>query len=221
MALGRNATSDHPLLMVVELIGNDVCTPSHDPNDMTLPADFYANLVNFTLSLDQRVPAGSKLVAFGVVQGSLLYDTLGDRIHPIGVTYERVYNLLNCLGVNPCFMWLNSNATLRQMGDQRAAELNLMWPKVFADVAPKLKNIQGLQYYDFPAAEILDNYKRQGGDPAELIEPVDGFHPGQLFHAYLGDWLYNHLLQDHPTWLGPINPNNDIIRQMFGDQGGY
>lgn len=220
-ALGKNSSADHPLLLVTELIGNDVCSPHHGPDSMTTPQEFYDNLVQFITNLDTRVPPGSSFVAFGVVKGSILYDILSQRIHPIGVTYERVYNLLNCLGANPCYMWLNSNATLRQMGDERAAQLNLMWPQVFKDLTGKLKNIQGMQYYDFPAKEILDNYKRQGGDPASLIEPVDGFHPGQLFHAYLGDWLYGHLLKDHPDWLGPINPNNDVIAQMFGEQGGY
>lgn len=197
-ALGRNATQDHPLLMVVELIGNDVCDTHPDPSSMTTPAEFYANLMEFLPNLDARVPPGSHLVALGLVKGSLLYQTLGQRIHPIGVTYERVYNLLNCLQINPCYMWLNSNETLRQMGDQRAHELNQVWRQVIKDVQPQLKNID-LQFYgvlishslsvfdsqllltlsfvhsDFPAQEIMTSWKNQGHDPAELIGMLHTF----------------------------------------------
>lgn len=33
--------------------------------------------------------------------------------------------------------------------------------------------------------------------------------------------LWDKLMNDHPDWLGPINPNNALIESIFGDQGGY
>jgi len=39
----------------------------------------------------------------------------------------------------------------------------------------------------------MNKYIEEGGNPKDLIEPVDGFHPGQKFHAMLADWLWNAL----------------------------
>jgi len=32
-------------------------------------------------------------------------------------------------------------------------------------------------YYDFPIKKIMEEWVKEGHDPADLIEPVDGFHP--------------------------------------------
>jgi len=37
----------------------------------------------------------------------------------------------------------------------------------------------------------------------------------------LADKIWEHLEAEKPEWLGPVNPNNDLITQLFGDQGGY
>jgi len=54
-----------------------------------------------------------------------------------------------------------------------------------------------------------------------MIEAVDGFHPAQTMNAMFGDWFWQQLTQDHEDWLGPPNPNNDLITSLFGNQGGY
>ena len=36
-----------------------------------------------------------------------------NRTHPLGITYEAMYDYLNCLGISPCAGWMNSNATIR------------------------------------------------------------------------------------------------------------
>jgi hypothetical protein len=33
--------------------------------------------------------------------------------------------------------------------------------------------------------------------------------------------MYQHLSEQYPSFLGGINPHNDQIEKMFGDQGGY
>jgi len=33
--------------------------------------------------------------------------------------------------------------------------------------------------------------------------------------------LFERLAAEHPDMVGPINPNNDLITKLFGDQGGY
>jgi len=61
-----------------------------------------------------------------------------DRIHPIGayrgdVTYAQFYDFFNCLEVSPCFGWMNSNATWRNLTSERAFELNVVYNEVFSD----------------------------------------------------------------------------------------
>jgi len=40
-------------------------------------------------------------------------------------------------------------------------------------------------------------------------------------NAMFADWFWAQLQQDHEDWLGPPNPNNDLITNLFGNQGGY
>ena len=60
-----------------------------------------------------------------------------------------------------------------------------------------------------------------GGQAYELIEPIDGFHINQLAHTIAADVYWDILMTQRPQWLGPINPHNDDITRIFGDQGGY
>ena len=53
---------------------------------------------------DKLLPNGSYVMMSGLADGRVLYNSLHDRIHPIGrlnndVTYPDVYNYLNCLEV--------------------------------------------------------------------------------------------------------------------------
>lgn len=61
----------------------------------------------------------------------------------------------------------------------------------------------------------------QGGQPWQLIEPVDGFHMNQIANALAADEYWKFLTRKHPDWLGPVNPFNDEITRIFGNQGGY
>jgi len=53
-ALKRNQTTDNPLIMFLELIGNDVCKKSFD--GMTKPADFKLRITKLLNYLDETVP---------------------------------------------------------------------------------------------------------------------------------------------------------------------
>lgn len=70
-------------------------------------------------------------------------------------------------------------------------------------------------------AQAMKIYVARGGDPANLIEPVDGFHPGQLGQALSATYLWGLLQKRVPHWLPPVNPHNADIVRVFGDQGGY
>ena len=99
------------MLVFLELVGNDVCVDSFD--EMTTVEHFKANILKILAHLDNTIPKGSHLVIFGLADGDLLFDYLHDRIHPLGVKYSNVYDLLNCLKISPCWGWLNTNETVR------------------------------------------------------------------------------------------------------------
>lgn len=110
-ALTRDPKNDHPLLMFLELIGNDVC--SKTPSGMTTPDKFEYNILRLLDWLDSTVPAGSHLWIYGLADGDILYENLHNLTHPLEVTYATVYNFLNCLKISPCAGWLSTNATAR------------------------------------------------------------------------------------------------------------
>lgn len=93
--------------MFMELVGNDVCSKSFD--GMTTVAEFKTNILKLLNHLDNTVPAGSHLMILGLADGELLYDNLHDTLHPLNVTYAKVYDFLNCLKISPCWGWLNTN----------------------------------------------------------------------------------------------------------------
>jgi acyloxyacyl hydrolase len=76
-------------------------------------------------------------------------------------------------------------------------------------------------YQDFPIDEGIQRWVKMGGEPWQLIEPVDGFHTSQYAHAIFTDIYWEHILSERPNWIPPENPFNDQIIKIFGDQGGY
>ena len=98
---------------------------------MTTPQEFYQNVVRATDYLDTVLPKGSHVTFMGLADGRVLYDAMHDRIHPLGstrndVTYEDLYNYLNCLQISPCWGWLNSDPYWRERTQLRAWELSEM-----------------------------------------------------------------------------------------------
>jgi acyloxyacyl hydrolase len=121
----RSQELDKPVLVSFALIGNDVCSGHPDYwNHMTQPEDFYDSVLSSLEYLDTVLPSGSHVMLIGVAHGSVLYDTMHNRTHPVGTQYENLYDWLNCLEMSPCLVWMNSNETIRNAGDARAAELN-------------------------------------------------------------------------------------------------
>ena len=52
------------------------------------------------------------MVVEGVADGRILYNYMHNLTHPIGgMTYSTFYDFLNCVGVSPCWGWMNSNET--------------------------------------------------------------------------------------------------------------
>jgi len=53
---------------------------------------------------------------------------------------------------------------------------------------------------------MIRRAEAMGYTAADLIEPVDGFHPNQLANALLTDIILENIQKDHSDWFGPINP---------------
>ncbi|GAM17791.1 hypothetical protein SAMD00019534_009660 [Acytostelium subglobosum LB1] len=216
--IARNQETDAPVLLFLELIGNDVCSSHHDFDHMTTVDEFTTNTLTTLQYLDTVLPSGSHVVFVGLADGRVLWNSLWNRTHPIGATYEQVYDFLNCLDTSPCWGWMNPNETVRDFTSERAANLSLVYNQI---IASHTYQHFDMQYYDFPFDAINAEWIAQGGQTWQLIEPVDGFHPNQIANYLIAGYFWDQLTQDHPEWLGSINPNNQLIQQMFGDQGGY
>jgi len=224
LTLKRNHT-DQPLLLNYALIGNDVCNGHPGLGSMTTPDEFYQSVVFALNYLDTILPPGSQVSMYGLVDGRVLWDAMWDRIHPIGstnndVTYASIYDYLNCLGVSPCWGWMNSDAYWRNATTQRAMELNQVYPEIIANHT--FKNFE-MTYFQTPLQEIIDEWNSEGGETWQLIEPIDGFHPNQIANALVATYMWN-FINSNPNFshlIPPVNPNNAAITKIFGDQGGY
>lgn len=133
------------------------------------------------------------------------------------VTYSRVYDYLNCLQISPCFGWLNSNETWRNLTTERAMQLNVAFQSLVANNT--FKNFK-IFYVDPPLPATIRKWKEMGREAWKLIEPVDGFHPSQVGNALTTEITFQILARIKGA-LPKSNPFNEKIKEKFGDQGGY
>jgi acyloxyacyl hydrolase len=221
--LKRNPVTDHPMIVSFALIGNDVCNGHYGTGDMTTPQEFYQAVMESLNYLNTKLPVGSYVVFFGLVDGRILWDAMHDRIHPIGSTnnnvdYATVYEYLACLEISPCWGWLNPDAYWRNATSQRAMELNQVYMDIVANTT--FSNFEML-YFPTPLPNIIGMWGALGGDVWQLIEPIDGFHPDQRANALLAQYQWGLYLTNYTQLVPPKNPYNDDITDLFLDQGGY
>ncbi|KAL9651287.1 hypothetical protein ABK040_001240 [Willaertia magna] len=215
----RNQLNDNPMLVFYSLVGNDVCNPAHTFDKFTSPEEFEQNVVTAMNYLDTVLPANSYVAFIGLAQGGYLYQTLQNETHPLGVKYPQMYDYLNCMGSNPCWGWMNTNQTIRDITSQHAALLSTVYNKIIQKYT--FKNFKMI-YHDFPLYEVLAIWvDKYNGQPKDLIEPFDGFHLSQPGQSLMADVLWNWLSKEHPEVIGSPNPFNKNIQQKFGQQGGY
>ena len=159
----------------------------------------------------------------GLADGRILYDTMANRIHPIGslhkdVTTGQVYDFLNCLSISPCRGWMNSNETLRNLTSAHARLLSSVLKNITE--TNTFKNFD-VHYFDNPIMAAVKEWEKMGNPAWQLIEPVDGFHPSQNAQPLITDQFWKYLEKEHPDIIPPVNPHNAEIERIFGDQGGY
>lgn len=223
-SLSRNQLLDHPAIVIYAMIGNDVCNGRRDPvPEMTTPEQLYSKVTETLKFLNSHLPNGSHVFLSGLPDGTFLWDNLHARYHPLGqlnedVTYDQFYTFLSCLQVSPCHGWMSSNKTLRTLTSQRAEQLSDTLKKIAT--SQRFTNFN-LFYVDFDFQEITKEWQRRGGQPWQLIEPVDGFHPNEVALLLLADRFWNKVQRQWPEVLGKENPFNPQIKQVFGDQGGH
>ncbi|KAB0342265.1 hypothetical protein FD754_019191, partial [Muntiacus muntjak] len=222
--LSRNQLLDYPAIVIYAMIGNDVCSGNIDPlPEMTTPEKLYSKVMQTLQYLDSHLPNGSHVILHGLPDGRFLWDHLHDRYHPLGqlnkdVTYAHFYSFLNCLQVSPCHGWMSSNKTLRNLTSERAEQLSTTLKKIAT--SQKFMNFD-LFYLDFDFQKIVKKWQKRGGQPWQLIEPVDGFHPNEVVSQLFADLFWEKMQRQWPHVLGKENPFNPQIEQVFGDQGGH
>jgi acyloxyacyl hydrolase len=199
------------LLSIVFVFDDD----SHDGDvaHMTQPDEFESYLLQALTKLDATLPTGSSVIFIGLVDGRILWNTLHSRTHPLGVSYEDVYGYLSCLHISPCQGWMTPNETIRNATSAQAALLSSVYKKVMAE---HTFNSFNMAYYDYDVAAVQKILVERGGQPWELIEPIDGFHPSQIANSLFAEYFWNEIQRDHPDMLGQVNPNNAAIEAMFG-----
>ena len=55
------------------------------------------------------------MLVMGVINGTILYDTLHNETCPLFVPYPVFYDYLNCTGESPCATFMSSNQTVREL----------------------------------------------------------------------------------------------------------
>uniref|UniRef100_A0A1B6DSR3 Saposin B-type domain-containing protein n=2 Tax=Clastoptera arizonana TaxID=38151 RepID=A0A1B6DSR3_9HEMI len=223
--ISRNSSTDYPALLIYNVIGNDVCNNMKDTlSNITTPEEFYQNVMDFLNNLPPRLPPGSHVILVALVDGSFIYDAMSERYHPLGrfrknVKYKDVYEWFTCMSIGPCNGWMTPNATLRKATSAKSIELSYV-----------LKNISSshsfpfaIHYVENPinkvVAEMFLHNKSQ--DIWKLMEPVDSFHPNQYAQPLITQTLWKSIMKVAPEALGPVNPNNKKIEELFGNQRGH
>jgi len=217
-------TSDNRMVVFLSLIGNDVCNGRFPTENSFTSAETFEEKTVETLDyLNTILPEGSTVVMTGLANGSVLWDLMNEKMHPLGeyrnnMGYPEIYEYLECLQISPCNGWMSNNATLREVTTEHAMMLS--------DVAEMVinrsdySNFKAL-YYPFDIEESINEWEAQGGEGWQLIELVDGFHPSQTSMVLTANMFWNQIMEDYPEAFGEVNPWNDKIKEIQQKNLGY
>jgi hypothetical protein len=93
------------------------------------------------------------------------------------VTYSDVYQFLTCLGVNPCWGWLNTDPYWRNQTTFRAFELNAVLVNVLFFPLQSILFFESTLKYDNLSClmiQITRNYKPKNFDLTYFDSPING-----------------------------------------------
>eukprot|EP01091_Cochliopodium_minus_P012530 TRINITY_DN3815_c0_g1_i1.p1 TRINITY_DN3815_c0_g1~~TRINITY_DN3815_c0_g1_i1.p1 ORF type:complete len:559 (+),score=123.51 TRINITY_DN3815_c0_g1_i1:470-2146(+) len=214
---------DKPAIVFYALVGNDVC--DHEPGNHSLvpPHEFHMNILHGLDYLERTLPNNSHVVFVGLEHGEM-WDIMANRSYPnntLGgdIIYSQLWDYLNCLNISPCFGWLNSNATQRNVTVWWAQQLDNELIKIAATNKNYTKF--DLTYIENPDAINTLAWVNSGGQAHDMLEWVGGGHPSQLQHEMTANYIWNQLVTNFSHVIGPVNPFNSQIESIFGNQGGY
>ena len=126
--------------------------------------------------------------------------------------YEQVYDWFNCMEMGPCHGWMTSNSTLRKSTTKHARQLT----RILQHMAKKEKFFNfDVHFMENPFHIVINEWLDNGGEVWELIEPVDSLHPTQAARPLIAKAVWNFLETEIPQVLGPVNENNEKIRNLF------
>ncbi len=210
--------ADKPVLAFVTYSGNDVCDLEF--SRLKTPEKFKENIIKGLDKLNQKVPAGSKVILMGVAQVGHWYEVLAHRKYKgkFGDLFKiktyadlYAYKLPGGAYLNSCRTALDPSPTARAKVDARAGMYSNVMKEI--TVTKHYENLE-LGYIDFPM-EMFENYRNQGKDEALLIDPLDGFHISKLGHREMFYIIWEKLQTQFPDFIGPVNQNNQLIRKYF------
>ncbi|XP_077287637.1 acyloxyacyl hydrolase-like [Arctopsyche grandis] len=214
--------SDKPAVVIYAMMANDICNRFRDTiGNMTTPDEFRKSVMETLHVLDKKLPQNSSVVLVSLIDGSFIYPTMAERVHPLGslfnnIHYKDLYSWFSCMQIGPCNGWMTPNETLRQITTKKAQELSL----VLKDISSNSKFESFKVYYvKNPLSTAIDDWVASGGQIYELIDPIDSTHPTQVVQPLMASALWKSLKD--LNILGSPNPNNNKIKQLFGDQGGH
>ncbi|GIY62267.1 acyloxyacyl hydrolase [Caerostris darwini] len=223
-SIARKPQIDKPAIVMYGMMGNDVCSRwMKSLDDLTTPEQFRSNVISTLDNLNGILPKGSHVLLVGLVNGSFIYNAMGERLHPIGqlhgdVHYKDMYEWFNCMRIGPCYGWMNKNETIREATTQRAVELS----NVLKDIAANEKyDSFSIHFLSNPLATVIRQWEKDGYPLWKLIEPVDSLHPVQAILPLITAAIWDEIETNFPEVLGEVNPNNAAIQKLFGDQGGH
>ena len=85
-SISRDRKRDHPALVIYSMVGNDVCNEKEDTvKHMTSPLEFRKNVMKTLEFLEDNLPPNSHVVLVGLIDGKVLYETMAERLHPLGL----------------------------------------------------------------------------------------------------------------------------------------
>lgn len=215
---------DKPVTVLIGVFGNDVCNRFPDTlKNMTSTKQFYKNMKAVIQTLESTLPNNSHVSLIGLINGSFIYDTLANRLHPIGtyngnVKYIDVFRWFECMQISPCNGWLSEEKFKRIETTKRALELTHVMK--YLATSYKSKKLS-LSFVPNPLPEVIKIWSSRGGEVWQLFESVDGFHPNQIAQPIITEVLWRSLKQFAPESLGLVNIHNREILKQFGDQGGH
>ncbi len=134
------------------------------------------------------------------------------------VRYSDLYDWFNCMEMGPCHGWMTSDESLRRETTRRADELT----GVLKRMAETLRfDAFDLHFRPNPFRQVISDWVDKGGEVWQLIEPVDSLHPTQAAQPLIAREFWGVMEREMPEVIGPVNPRNDDIRRLFGDQNGH